>query len=318
MSDLPAIIDYPHGVSAVDTGYTRPHMTASHLLVEEGRAAFVDTGPNSAVPALLEALEQHELTPGAVDLVLLTHVHLDHAGGAGELLMALPNATAVLHPRGARHMADPSRLEAGSRAVYGDAAYEHMYGSLRPIPAERIRTVTDGEVLELAGRPLHFMHTEGHARHHYCILDEAHDLIFSGDSFGLSYREFDSAAGEFILPSTTPVQFDPDAALATVDRLMSHDPEAIFLTHYSRVRDLARLADDLKDDIRVYADLARGAARTDAPEQELRAALRARLFERLDAHGVADDARWRDSILENDIELNTQGLLVWLKRSGDS
>ena len=166
MSDLPVIIDYPHRITAIDTGYTRPQMTASHLVVEEGRAAFVDTGPNSAVPALLAALEHQKLTPDAVDFVLLTHVHLDHAGGAGELMAALPNATAVLHPRGARHMADPSRLETGTRAVYGDAAFEHMYGSLRPIPAERIHTVADEEILELAGRPLRFMHTEGHARHH--------------------------------------------------------------------------------------------------------------------------------------------------------
>lgn len=315
VANLPAIIDYPHRISAVDTGYIRPQMTASHLLIEQGRAAFVDTGPNSAVPELLAALEHRQLASDAVDFVFLTHVHLDHAGGAGELMAALPNATAVLHPRGARHMADPSRLETGTRAVYGDTSFERMYGSLRPIPGNRIRTVADEEVIDWCGRPLRFMHTEGHARHHYCILDEAHGLIFSGDSFGLSYREFDSDAGEFILPSTTPVQFDPDAALATVDRLMSHEPRAIFLTHFSRVTDLARLAEELKEDIRVYSDLARRAARADTPERALREDLRAWLFRRLDAHGVAEDTRWRDSILENDLTLNTQGLLVWLERA---
>jgi hypothetical protein len=149
------------------------------------------------------------------------------------------------------------------------------------------------------------------------VLDEAHKLIFSGDSFGLSYREFDTAAGAFILPSTTPVQFDPEAALATVDRLMACEPEAIFLTHFSRVTDLPRLAADLKEEIRSHADLARAATSAEAPEAALRAALRDRLFRRLDAHGVAADAAWRDSILAADIELNAQGLLVWLDRAGE-
>lgn len=315
MSDRPAIIEFPHRVAAVDTGYLRPQMAASHLIVEAGRAAFVDTGPNSAVPALLAALQHFDLTPDAVDMVLLTHVHLDHAGGAGELMAALPNATAVLHPRGARHMADPARLEAGSRAVYGDAAYERMYGTLKPIAGDRIRTVADGDVLELAGRPLRFLHTEGHARHHYCIVDETHRLIFSGDSFGLSYREFDTDKGEFILPSTTPVQFDPEAALATVDRLMNCEPQAVFLTHFSRVMDLHRLADDLRADISAHADLARQAIRSATPEEALRAALRDRLFRRLDDHGVAGDPSWRESILGNDIQLNAAGLLVWLERT---
>lgn len=315
MPDTHPTVDFPHGVSAVDTGYLRPRMTASHLLVENGRAAFVDTGPNNAVTHLLGALEQRDLSPDAVDFVLLTHVHLDHAGGAGELMAALPNATAVLHPRGARHMVDPARLEAGSRAVYGDAAFDQMYGTLRAIPTDRVRTVADDEMLELAGRPLRFMHTEGHARHHYCIFDETYRYIFSGDSFGISYREFDTTAGEFILPSTTPVQFDPDAALVSVDRLMSCEPQAIFLTHFSRVTDLARLADDLRADIRAYAVLAHEAARAAVPETALREGLRRRLFRRLDAHGVVADEAWRNEILRNDIELNTQGLLVWLERT---
>jgi glyoxylase-like metal-dependent hydrolase (beta-lactamase superfamily II) len=308
------ITDFPDGISAIDTGYVRPSMTASHLLVENGRAAFVDTGPNSAVPRLLAALEAKGYEPEDVDFVCLTHVHLDHAGGAGELMALLPNAVAVLHPRGAPHMADPERLESGSRAVYGDQAFDAMYGRIRPIPEERIRVVADGEILELAGRPLRFLHTEGHARHHYCIHDANARVIFSGDSFGLSYREFDTGQGPFILPSTTPVQFDPEAAIASVDRLMEAGPEAIYLTHYSRVQDLPRLAEDLRGDIRSYVDFADQAKSQADPEAWLREAIRERLHARLDAHGCRQDADWREAILNTDIQLNAAGIMVWMKR----
>lgn len=313
--DIDALItEFPAGIRAIDTGYVRPSMTASHLIVEDGRAAFVDTGPNSAVPRLMAALDAAGLAPADVDLVCLTHVHLDHAGGAGELMALLPNAVAVLHPRGAPHMADPARLESGSRAVYGDEAFDAMYGRIRPIPEARIRIVEDGEEISLAGRTFRFLHTEGHARHHYCIHDPAARIVFSGDSFGLSYREFDTDRGPFILPSTTPVQFDPDAALASVDRLMDTGPEAIYLTHFSRVEDLPRLADDLRDEIRAYAGFAGEAADETDPEAWLRAAIRARLFARLDSHGCRPDPDWRSSILKTDIELNAAGILVWMKR----
>ncbi|MGB5210295.1 MAG: MBL fold metallo-hydrolase [Gammaproteobacteria bacterium] len=308
------ITDFPDGISAIDTGYVRPSMTASHLIVEKGRAAFVDTGPNSAVPRLLAALEARGLEPADVDLVCLTHVHLDHAGGAGELMALLPNAVAVLHPRGAPHMSDPQRLESGSRAVYGDQAFEAMYGRIRPIPEDRIRVVADEEVLDLGGRELRFLHTEGHARHHYCIHDPAAGVIFSGDSFGLSYREFDTARGAFILPSTTPVQFDPEAAIASVGRLLEAEPEAIYLTHYSRVEDLPRLADDLRGDLDAYVTFADHAGQHADPEAWLREAIRDRLYSRLDEHGCKKDPDWRYAILSTDIQLNAAGIMVWMKR----
>jgi glyoxylase-like metal-dependent hydrolase (beta-lactamase superfamily II) len=312
MRDKVGTIDYPNGITAIDTEYVRPMMDASHLVVNKGRAAFVDTGTSRSVPLLLSALKSRGLAPEDVDYVLVTHVHLDHAGGAGELMAALPRATAVLHPRGARHMADPTRLIEGSIQVYGEELFRSLYGGIRPIPEGRIRTVEDGDTLQLAGRTLEFLHTEGHARHHYCILDHGSRSIFSGDSFGLSYRELDTAKGEFIFPSTTPVQFDPDAAVATVDRLMAAEPAAIYLTHYSRVLDLKRLADDLKTDIRAYADMA--LALGEAGEQDLELRLRGYMYARLDAHGCDRDPDWREGIVGDDIRLNAQGLAVWLAR----
>lgn len=314
MQEKPGTIDFPNGITAVDTAYVRPMMDASHLVVQDGRAAFVDTGTSHSVPLLLAALDQKDLRPEDVDYVLITHVHLDHAGGAGELIAALPRATAVLHPRGAAHMADPAKLIAGSIQVYGEKLFHSLYGRIRPIPEDRIRVVEDGDMLELAGRRLEFLHTEGHARHHYCIFDHGSGALFSGDSFGLSYRELDTVRGEFIFPSTTPVQFDPEAAVATVDRLMAMEPTAIFLTHYSRVCDLERLAMDLKKDIRAYAEIARetGPGR----EQDIEDRLRDYMYARLDAHGCDKDRAWREGIVGDDIRLNAQGLQVWLARQG--
>ncbi len=302
------------GIYAVDTHYVRPGYDASHLIVEKGRAAFVDTGPSSGVPHLLDALVRLKLAPEQVDYVLLTHVHLDHAGGAGQLMQSLPNAQAVIHPRGARHLIEPSKLIAGSIAVYGEERFRALYGDIVPIQRERVRQSEDGLRIVLGGRSLELIHTPGHALHHYCVIDRDGGTIFSGDTFGISYRYFDTAAGEFIFPTTTPVQFDPDALHASIDRLMSYHPSAIYLTHFSRVNDLQRLAHDMHDCIDAFVAI----ARRHSGRQDRGARIRAELFdflgERLQRHGfVADDATLQE-LLGADVELNSQGLEVWLDR----
>lgn len=310
----PQTTDLDYGIVAIDTEYTRPQQDASHLIVEAGRAAFVDTGVNGSVPLLLAALADRDLDVGDVDFVFLTHVHLDHAGGAGLLMQHLPNARCVVHPRGAPHMADPAKLVAGTEAVYGRAETRRLYGDIRPIAASRIVTPGDGQRLSLAGRELEAFYTEGHARHHYCLGDPASSGIFTGDSFGVSYRELDTAAGAIVFPTSTPVQFDPHEAHRSVDRIMAREPRYAYLTHYSRVGDTGRLADEMHVGIDAYVALAvrhreavnRGAA--------LRDALFAWCLERLRAHGYAGGEAAARSLLDLDIGLNAQGLEVWLDR----
>lgn len=301
-----------HGVVAIDTEYVRPLHDASHLIVQNGRAAFVDVGVNDSVPLLLAALQQFNLDAGDVDYVFLTHIHLDHAGGAGQLMQHLPNARCVLHPRGARHMIDPAKLIAGTQAVYGEELTEKMYGQIVPIDAARIDIADDGETFTLNGRELQAFFTEGHARHHYCLSDPASKGVFTGDSFGVSYREFDTAAGEFIIPTTTPIHFDPPEAHKSIDRIMSCEPERVYLTHYSEVRNLERLAADMHTGVDAYVELARGADGAEDRTATLRAAMFEYFVARLITHGFAGDRDAMWSILQIDVKLNTQGLEYWL------
>jgi len=303
-----------HGITAIDTDYVRPLLDASHLVVERGRAAFVDTGTNHSVPLLLDALARQDLDVGDVDYVFLTHVHLDHAGGAGLLMQSLPNARAVLHPRGAPHMIDPEKLIRGSIAVYGEERYQRMYGELVPIAADRVIVAGDGDPFSLAGRRFRVMHTEGHARHHYCLEDPTSRGVFTGDSFGISYREFDTAAGEFIFPTTTPVHFDPVEAHRAIDRIMSVGPERIYLTHYSVVTSLPRLADDMHRRIDDFVELAEAHESVDDRTEAMHAGMHRYFRERLREHGCTMSDEAIAAMLQMDVELNTMGLEVWLDR----
>jgi glyoxylase-like metal-dependent hydrolase (beta-lactamase superfamily II) len=308
------MIDYAHGISAIDTGFFRPQFDASHLLVENGRAAFIDVGTNHSVPLLLAALAEKQVSREAVDFVILTHVHLDHAGGAGALLRELPNARAIVHPRGARHMIDPSQLIAGATAVYGAEEIQRSYGELIPIPAERVVSAEEGHIVNLAGRELLCIDTPGHARHHFSVWDERSRAFFPGDTFGLSYREFDTEKGAFILPTTTPVQFDPDALKRSIQRMLSFRPQQMFLTHYSRVTDVERLARDLFEQIDAMAEIAIARATDPQRHDAIKTALAHLYTSRARAHGCGlEDARVVE-LLAMDIELNAQGLEIWLDK----
>jgi len=309
------LTDYSAGITAIDADYVRPKLAASHLIVEEGRAAFVDTGTTHSLPNLLGALEVKGIARENVDWVLATHVHLDHAGGAGALMRELPNARCAVHPRGARHLAEPSKLIEGSIAVYGEARYRQLYGEIVAVEGTRLHVAEDGERIALGARTFELIHTPGHALHHYCVIDIDNDRIFSGDTFGISYRDFDVWGREFIFPTTTPVHFDPEALCASIDRLMSYEPEAIYLTHFGEVRDLERLAGEMKVRVRAFADLGQLYAGRADRSVKLRRGMYAMLSHWLDGHGFPADPGERHRLLDDDIELNCQGIEVWLDRS---
>jgi glyoxylase-like metal-dependent hydrolase (beta-lactamase superfamily II) len=309
-------ISHPDGVTTVDAEYLRPGFAAVHVLERSGHAVVVDTGANSAVPLVLRALSELGIEPGAVDWLFLTHVHLDHAGGAGMLLERLPRARVIVHPRGAPHVVDPTRLEAATIAVYGKPAFEQLYGKLVPIPAERVHVTRDGERLRLGPHEFLILHTPGHAMHHQVLFDPEAGAVFSGDTFGLSYRELDTDAGAFILPTTTPTQFDPEQLLDSVRRIAALAPKSVYLTHFGRVTGAAQLAAALREQIEHFVESARAHADAENRQERIRVALRDCLVARAQAHGVANAETTVDTVLGPDLALNALGLVAWLERTG--
>ncbi len=320
-ASLPAYLEaLGPGLYAVDTAFQRDHFDAAFLVVDGGRAAFIDTGTRHALPRLLGALEALGLPREAVDWVIPTHVHLDHAGGVGPLMAALPSATMLVHPRGLRHMVDPSALWAGALAVYGEEEMRRSYGELVGVPESRAQASSDEQRIAVGARTLRLIDTPGHARHHHCLWDEDSGGWFTGDTFGLSYREFDDPErGAWILPTSTPVQFEPDALRDSIRRMMATRPSRMYLTHYSAVgRDAAeveRLATLLLSQIDEMVAIASGLK--DAPDRHaaLKRELLAMFQRRVREHLGDRMAPTRvAALLAMDVELNAQGLGVWLDR----
>jgi glyoxylase-like metal-dependent hydrolase (beta-lactamase superfamily II) len=299
----------PAPVLTIDCQYLHPRYAASYLLVDGGRALFVDNNTARAVPLLLGSLASQGLRPEVVDYAVVTHAHLDHAAGSQALLDACPNATLLAHPRAAGHLSDPARLTASARKVYGDKAFAELYGSVGPVPAARVRAMQDGEVLRWGGRTLTFLHTRGHANHHMCVLDPASKGVFTGDAFGLAYPALQKG-GLFIFPTTSPTGYEPTEARASVERIVDTGAQRAFLAHFGELGDLRAAADQLLEHLDFSARLLEQAVRSGLNDAELAGfceqALREYYRKVLEGLGIAGTETW--SLLKLDLELNAAGI----------
>ena len=298
-------------VRTVDTHYLGyPRFAACFLLLEGGRAAFVETNTNFAVPKLLEALRASGRAPEDVDYVIVTHVHLDHAGGASKLMAVCPNATLLAHPRAAKHLIDPAKLVASAEQVYGVERFAALYGSIEPIAAARVRTMGDEETLRWGETTLRFLHTRGHANHHFCVLDEAARNIFTGDSFGLRYPTLQDE-GLVVFPSTSPTDFDPVAARESVRRIAASGAARAYLTHYGECDALDAAADSLCGQLDAYEVVVEEADASGREGEELATFVRAGV-EAIFAEAFGDRAFMREearrAVVAMDVDLNAQGV----------
>jgi glyoxylase-like metal-dependent hydrolase (beta-lactamase superfamily II) len=309
-----SVNEYPHGVMCVDSGFMRDRMASCYVLESDHEVAIIETGTQVSVDRLVHVIKQRGWSRESVKLIMVTHVHLDHAGGAGRLMQEYPQATFLVHPRGAAHMMDPTRLEASVRRVYGDEAFDATYGTLIPIEQSRIRVMEDGDSVVLGKKILSFMDTPGHARHHFCVWDDESRGWFTGDTFGLSYRELDTENGPYIFPTTTPIEFDPEALKQSISALVAKEPKCMYLTHFGRVKDVARLAEQLLLAIDVMVDIAERHQHREDRSEYFRKEFTEWLTASIRDHGVtlADDRLM--NLLQPDIDLNTQGVEVWLNR----
>ena len=306
------VINIAEGIDVVDSGYYSQDFAAIYLLRQNSKVAIIETGTNYSVPVVENALMKSGLTLLDVSYIVPTHVHLDHAGGAGELMRQCVNARLVVHPRGARHLIDPSKLVAGAMTVYGEEKFKEYYGEIIPIDANRVTEADDNFILDFDGRELRFIDTPGHARHHFCIWDKATKTMFTGDTFGVLYRDLDHQDDFYILPSTSPVQFDPEALTKSINRIMDFKPERVCLTHFSAIKPTKKVANKLIESIHFVSDLAIKHADKNDAESIIYNNMMDYFLKGLNEIGFQNNDEAKDR-LSLDVQINTQGLIYWQK-----
>jgi glyoxylase-like metal-dependent hydrolase (beta-lactamase superfamily II) len=304
-----------HGITLIDAYYIQNGIASIYIIAQGEKVAIIETGTVHSVSYVIATLKTLGFTLDDVDYVIPTHIHLDHAAGAGELLALCPQAQLVVHPRGAPHMIDPSKLEAGTMAVYGEKKYRQLYGSLKPIDEQRVIIAADGFVLDFNGRILRFIDTPGHALHHFCIYDQQSEGIFTGDSFGIAYKELATATDEFIFATTTPVHFDPAAMLTTIDKLLSFNPKYLYLTHFGMIKPSDAVVAQLIQSINAFVTIAEAEKESiEGRVGRIEQRIMQWLLDQLTKTECALSLEECKKLLATDCNLNAQGLDVWLKR----
>jgi glyoxylase-like metal-dependent hydrolase (beta-lactamase superfamily II) len=292
----------------IDCDYLGPGIAAAYLRIQGDEVAFVETNTNHAVPKLLAALERENLSPKQVRYIIVTHVHLDHAGGTSLLAKSCPDATVLAHPRAARHLIDPSKLVASARSVYGAERFDALYGTIEPIAAARVKQLDDGAEVAFGDTHFRFIHTRGHANHHFIVHDPARSSVFTGDTFGLSYPRLQRGK-PFVFPSTSPTDFDAPAAHASIDIVKNLGTERAALTHFGEVTDIEKIAAQLHEWIDLSVGWMEQANKGDPADAEK--TIRAGIVEAMDhaaeRAGITLDAEDR-ALLDLDVGLNAQGL----------
>ena len=310
-------INLNDGIYCIDARYICPGNACCYLIVEDNEIAIIETGTAFTAEGIDEALYSLGLRKEMVRYIIPTHVHLDHAGCAGVLMQKYTDAQLVIHPRGARHMVNPDKLIAGSKAVYGNRKFRELYGEVVPVPEHRTITMKDKDKLYLKKRILEFRHTPGHADHHFCIWDQVSHGWFSGDTFGISYEQIGDKLNRFIFPTTSPVQFDPDKLLRSIDLIMEYKPKQIFLTHYSVIKEPAKKAKILREQIESYREIANELRFSSNREEEIFTAIKVMTLSNIASKFPCHDIKMVEELLELDFKLNAQGIDIWISKQNE-
>jgi glyoxylase-like metal-dependent hydrolase (beta-lactamase superfamily II) len=298
------------GVTAIDTFMAgRERYTAAYLLHAD-EPTLVETGPGTSVGPVDRALRDLGIEPDALAHVVVTHIHLDHAGGVGGLATRYPRSTIWVHQRGARHLADPTRLVASATRVYGEERMTSLFGPVRPVPADRLRVLDDGAELRIGGRSLRAIDTPGHANHHLALVDSETGVVFTGDALGIHVPDL-----PILRPATPPPDFDLDRAVASIERIRGAARSTLLFAHFGPIGEVDRTCDLAVRRLREWTDAVRGAMRTTADLDEI--------VEVLSREAARDVATGAESQLDLDrletlasIRMNAAGIVRYLSRMG--
>ncbi len=304
------------GIYCIDSGYIQNQYCAIYLLKEGDEVAIIETGTNHTIDRVLETLANLAIGHDQVKYVIPTHIHLDHVGGAGGMMALFDQARLIIHPRGARHVINPTKLIEGSIAVYGEARFKRLYGNIKSIDASRVDIADDLDTVRVGNRELIFIDTPGHARHHFCIYDAKSNGVFCGDTFGLSYPAMKNHP-HGLMPSSSPVHFDANALLTSIDRLLEYNPDFLYLTHFGPIDKPAEKSADLKQWIFDFVELCEAIIPEDeASTLALEKSLQKMTVEKL-GNSVTCSTEELLTLLSTDIKLNAQGLAIWWQARSD-
>lgn len=299
-----------------DFDLNRKERTGTYVILEK-ELTIVETSASPSIPYILSGLKQLHIDPIDIKYIIVTHIHLDHAGGAGLLLQHCPNAKVVVHPKGARHIIDPSRLIAGARAVYGEK-FDSLFDPILPIPEQKILIKNDGDTLKISDScTLTFLDTPGHANHHFSIYDPISNGIFTGDTIGVFYPELKHDGIELYLPSTSPNQFNPDYMLQSLEKIEKLNVDYVYFGHYGASSNIQEISQQIRKWLPLFVEVGnKGMAIQSSLSEKVEAATQA-LFalvtEYLSEKQIPNDHSVYE-IIKIDLPVCAMGLIDYLSK----
>ena len=300
-----------------DFDLSMPERTGTYVLTED-KVTLIETSASPSIPHILEGLQALGISPGEISYIIVTHIHLDHAGGAGLMVQHCPNAKVIVHPKGARHLADPSRLIMGAKAVYGEK-FSELFDPIVAIPEDRLMIKDDGETLKLSEKlTLKFLDTPGHANHHFSIYHPLSNGIFSGDTAGIFYPQLDRESIEFYLPTTSPNQFDPEKMLQSISTFKALEIERIYFGHYGMSENPAEAFRQVESWLEVFIVEAKNIVTEEKHPQKQVEQITQRLYDKIKTHlsqrGLPDKHPIYE-LLYLDVNVSAMGLAHYLNKN---
>ncbi|MFZ3579128.1 MBL fold metallo-hydrolase [Virgibacillus sp. DJP39] len=290
----------------------KPERTGTYV-INENELTLVETGPSPSIKYVKKGLDSLGLSLMDVKYIIVTHIHLDHAGGAGLLIKDCPNAKIVVHPKGARHLVDPRKLAAGARAVYGES-FAELFDPIVPVPEEKLLIKGEGDELQIGpGCTLEFLDTPGHAKHHFSIYDPVSNGIFTGDTVGIRYEQLISQGIDFFLPSTSPNHFDPESMQRAINRIKDMKVDRIYYGHFGMTEKVDTALDQVSDWLDVFLEEGQKVYASNGGYAELASRLLYRVKEYLKSINVPEEHEVY-FLINLDMQVSALGIIDYFQK----